>query len=227
MDEEITGLKAKMELKGTKELAGCEFYEGLLHERDIVLVKSGIGKVNAAVCTQALIGEYGVDCVINTGAAGSMAPGVGIGDVVISTDLVQHDYDTSTFGDDVIGTIPRLGKRFFEADEGLISAAYSASHKGIKLHKGRIATGDQFIADRERKDRIKSIFAPLCVEMEGAAIAHACYLNKVPFVVIRSISDNSDGDADLSFEKFVHMAAENSSRIVEEILRAYPTITAK
>ncbi|MCL2564309.1 MAG: 5'-methylthioadenosine/adenosylhomocysteine nucleosidase [Defluviitaleaceae bacterium] len=220
LDEEITHLKSKMEILETEKFAGCEFFSGQLHGKDTVLVKCGIGKVNAAVCTQALIDGYGVDCVINTGAAGSMDEKVGIGDVVISTDLVQHDYDTSTFGDE-IGAIPRLGMKFFEADEALVTAAHLSSDKGLKLHKGRIATGDQFIADRDRKDRIKSLFSPLCVEMEGAAIAHACYLNQVPFVVIRSISDNSDGDADISFEKFVHMAAKNSSLIVEEILRNY------
>lgn len=217
LDEEITHLKSNMEISEIKELASCEFFKGRLHNKDTVLVKCGIGKVNAAVCTQALIDLFRVGCVINTGAAGSMDEKVGIGDVVISTDLVQHDYDTSSFGGE-IGAIPRLGMKFFEADEKLINAAYSSSDKGLKLHKGRIATGDQFIADKERKDRIKSLFAPLCVEMEGAAIAHACYLNRIPFVVIRSISDNSDGDADISFEKFVHIAAKNSSMIVEEIL---------
>ena len=219
MDEEIIRLKANMDIQLTKTIAGFEFYKGRLNGRDTVLVKCGIGKVNAALCTQALIDAFAPGCIINTGVAGSMAEGVGIGDVVVSLDLVQHDFDTSTFGDDLIGTIPRLGKRFFEADKALIQAASAC--KGIKIHKGRIATGDQFIADKGKKDRIRELFSPLCVEMEGAAIAQACYLNNMPFVVIRSISDGSDDDADVSFEKFVHIAAENSSLIVEELLKNY------
>jgi len=221
MEEEISTLKSKMEIIETKVAAGCEFLKGRLDERDVVLVKCGIGKVNAAICTQALIDSFRVSCVINTGVAGSMDDSVRVCDVVVSTDLVQHDFDTSAFGDDVIGSIPRLGMRFFKADGRLINAAYYTKAKGLKLHIGRVATGDQFIADKESKDKIKALFSPLCVEMEGAAIAHACYLNKVPFVVIRSISDNSDGNADMSFENFVHIAAKNSSLIVEEILRNY------
>jgi len=221
MDEEVLNLKAKMETLETKIIAGCEFIKGRLHGRDTVLVKCGIGKVNAAVCTQALIGNFSVDYIINTGVAGSMDDAVGVCDVVISTDLVQHDFDTSAFGDDAVGTIPRLGVRFFKADSSLINAAYNSNSSGLKLHVGRIATGDQFIADKAHKEKIKSLFTPLCVEMEGAAIAHACHLNNVPFVVVRSISDNSDGEAEMAFEKFIHVAANNSSLIVEEILSSY------
>jgi len=221
IDEEVAGLKSKMEIIETKTVAGCTFFRGKLQGKDIVLVKCGIGKVNAALCTQALIDGFSPGCVINIGAAGNMSDELGIGDVVVSTDLVQHDFDASAFGKYEIGTISQLGVRFFKADTGLINAALKASIDGHKIHKGRIATGDQFIADESRKERIKTLFEPLCVEMEGAAIAHVCYLNEVPFVVIRSISDNSDGSADISFEKFILLAAKNSSLIVEEIVKGY------
>ena len=221
MEDEIMGLKAKMEITETAKLAGYEFFKGKLCGREVVLVRCGIGKVNAAVCTQALIGKYSPDYIINTGVAGSMDESVGICDIVVSDELVQHDFSTSAFGGYDDGEIPMLGFKYFKADERLIEAALGTAldTDSHKIHKGRIATGDQFISDKDIKSRIKSLFDPLCVEMEGAAIAHACYLNDVSFVVIRSISDNSDGEADISFEKFVLLAAENSSLIVEKILR--------
>jgi len=219
INEEIAGLKSKMELLETVTIAGNEFFRGNLYGCEIVLVKCGIGKVNAALCTQALIDKFSPKFVINTGVAGSMDASAGIGDIVVSDDLVQHDFDTSAFGGCEVGEISRLGIRFFKADDRLIKAALGADVTTYKMLKGRIATGDQFIAEKERKDRIKELFDPLCVEMEGASIAHVCYLNDVPFVVIRAVSDNADGAADISFEKFLELAAMNSSLIVEGILR--------
>jgi len=219
MDEEVNGLKSKMELVESVQIAGNEFFKGNLYGREIVVVKCGIGKVNAAICTQALIDRFAPQFVINTGVAGSMDARAGIGDIVVSDDLVQHDFDSTAFGDSEVGEIPRLGMRFFKADKLLIDVALSAPVDTYKLLKGRIATGDQFIADAAHKNKIKELFAPLCVEMEGAAIAHACHLNSVPFVVIRAVSDNADGSADITFEKFLNLAATNSSLIVEAILR--------
>ena len=220
MIEEINALKSKMEVLETVSIAGNEFFRGNLYGCEIVLVKCGIGKVNAALCTQALIDKFSPDYVINTGVAGSMDTSAGIGDIVVSSDLVQHDFDASAFGGCEVGEISRLGIRFFKADDRLIAAALGADAATYKMLKGRIATGDQFIAEKERKDRIKELFDPLCVEMEGASIAHVCYLNDVPFVVIRAVSDNADGSADISFETFLELAALNSSLIVEQILRS-------
>jgi len=218
MDEEVVYLKSKMEILETVTVASNEFFRGKLYGCDIVVVKCGIGKVNAAICTQALIDRFAPQFIINTGVAGSMHPSAGIGDIVVSDDLVQHDFDSSAMEYE-FGEIPRLGMRFFKADERLINAAFGASIDTYKMLKGRIATGDQFIADEARKDRIKELFGPLCVEMESAAIAHACYLNDVPFVVIRAVSDNADGSADITFEKFLDLAAVNSSLIVEAIIQ--------
>lgn len=219
MNEEVSGLKAKMEILETVTIAGNEFVRGKLYEREIVVVKCGIGKVNAAICTQALIDRFAPQFIINTGVAGSMDSSVVIGDIVISDDLVQHDFDSTALGDCEAGYIPRLGARFFKADERLIEAALATPLSIYSLLKGRIATGDQFIADAAHKQKINELFDPLCVEMEGAAIAHACFLNNVPFVVIRAISDNSDGSAEMAFEKFLGLAAVNSSLIVEAIIQ--------
>jgi len=220
MDEEIAGLKSKMEIIETTKIAGCEFFRGQICGREVVLVKCGIGKVNAAVCTQALIDRFAPDYIINTGVAGSMDEKASIGDIIVSNELVQHDFDTTAFGNYEAGQIPRLDMRFFKADERLSRAALGTSIVEHKMLKGRIATGDQFIADKGHKEKIKELFDPLCVEMEGASIAQTCYLNDVPFVVIRAVSDNSDGSADISFEKFLSLAARNSSLIVEEILQS-------
>jgi len=225
MEEEIIYIKSKMEILNSREIIGTVVYAGKMNGQNVVLARCGIGKVNAAVCTQMLIDLYNVDCVINTGIAGSMNADVHLGDVVISTKLVQHDFDATSFDDDEPGFIPRMGVKFFEADKTLCDLAYENANGVLaalnaKAHKGIIATGDQFIDDTAVKARIAHIFNPLCVEMEGAAIAHACYLNNIAFIVIRAISDNSDGDIK-TYENYVDIAAKNSSAIVEKIIEAY------
>ena len=225
MEEEIIYIKSKMEILITREIIGTTVYAGKINGQNVVLARCGIGKVNAAVCTQMLIDLYNVDCVINTGVAGSMNSNVHLGDVVISTKLVQHDFDATAFGDDELGFIPRLGIKFFEADKNLCNIAFENANdvlaaKGAKAHKGIIATGDQFISDKSVKEKIGKEFSPLCVEMEGAAIAHACFLNNIPFIVIRAISDNSDGDIKV-YENYIEIAAKNSSSIVEKIIESY------
>jgi len=225
MEEEIIYIKSKMEILDTRNIIGTVVYSGKMNGKNVVLARCGIGKVNAAVCTQMLIDLYNVGCIINTGVAGSMHSNVHLGDVVISTELVQHDFDTTAFEEDEPGFIPRLGVRFFEADKALCGIAYEnassvLSAEGAKAHKGIIATGDQFISDMAAKERIGNIFKPLCVEMEGAAIAHACHLNNIPFIVIRAISDNSDGDTK-TYDNYIDIAAKNSSSITEKIIEAY------
>ena len=225
MEEEIIYIKSKMEILDTKNIIGTTVYTGKMNSHSVVLARCGIGKVNAAVCTQMLIDLYEVDCVINTGVAGSMNANVHLGDVVISTKLVQHDFDTTAFGGDEPGAIPRLGVKFFEADKTLCDIAHKNANTilacvNAKVHKGIIATGDQFISNAALKEKIAKTFDPLCVEMEGAAIAHACYLNNIPFIVIRAISDNSDGDAK-TYDNYIEIAAKNSSSIVEKIVEDY------
>lgn len=219
MDEEVALLREKAEIIAAKNILGSDFYMAKYNGKNIVIVKCGIGKVNAAICAQVLIDHFAVDSIINTGVAGAIFKELKIGDVVISTDTVQHDMDTSVLGDPV-GTIPRMDESFFKADETLIELAKAAGEQCTdhKVYTGRIASGDQFISSSEQKNKIWKLFGAYCAEMEGAAIGHACYLNRVPFVIIRSISDNADGEAGMSFTEFTHIAAVNSSKMVERVL---------
>ncbi|WP_246231660.1 5'-methylthioadenosine/adenosylhomocysteine nucleosidase [Sporosarcina jiandibaonis] len=222
MIEEVEILRDKMEIESTETIAGMEFYKGTLDGENIVLVQSGVGKVNAAACTQALVDHFGVDYLINSGVAGGLTTDVTIGDIVISTDAVQHDFDITAFGEKP-GVIARMDTSYFKADEKLIQLAQSATrglNEDINVVQGRIASGDQFIASPEQKDWITENFSPYAVEMEGAAIAHVAHLNEVPFVIIRSISDDASGEAEVKYEDFVKTAAENASKMIEEMIKA-------
>jgi len=220
MDEEVALIKSTMNVENTIEKAGCKFLAGTIEGKNAVVVRCGIGKVNAAMCTQILIDLFNVDAVINTGAAGALASGITVGDVVISTDAQQHDMDCSPLGDP-IGVIPRMKESIFKADTKLIKAAFEASDKVIdgKTVMGRVVSGDQFIASSDVKDKLINIFKGSCAEMEGAAIAHICYMNSVPYVIIRNISDSADGSADVSFSEFCITAAEHSGKIVLEMMK--------
>ena len=223
MEEEVELLKGKMDIKETTEIAGMTFYSGKLHGKNVVLVRSGVGKVNMATCTQILADKFNVTALLNSGVAGTMDPELNQGDVVISTDAVQHDFDTTVFGDP-LGEISRLGITFFDADKELIEVAKKAASNidGVVIKEGRVASGDQFVAGGAVSDRIKEHFGNVsAVEMEGAAMAQVAYLNKIPFVVLRAISDKADGSADLSYEEFLPIAAKNASSIVEEFVKLY------
>ena len=223
MEEEVEILKDKMNIKETTEIAGMTFYSGTLHDKNVVLVRSGVGKVNMATCTQILVDKFNVTALLNSGVAGTMDPELNQGDIVISSDTVQHDFDTTVFGDP-LGEISRLGITFFEADKALVDVAKQAASnvKGVVVKEGRVASGDQFVAGGAVSDRIKENFGNVsAVEMEGAAMAQVAYLNKIPFVVLRAISDKADGSADLSYEEFLPIAAKNASSIVEEFVKLY------
>lgn len=220
MEEEIAHLKEKLENISAEKAAGLEYFHGDYAGKHVVLVVSGIGKVNAAVCTQAMVDRFGVDCVINTGVAGGLAEGLHIGDILISADAVQHDMDTSALGDPV-GVIPRMAESCFKADPGLIRLAQEAAAESGESYRtvvGRVASGDQFIGTEEGRERIRSIVQGDCAEMEGAAIAHACWLNGTPFVIIRAISDGADEDAEMDFGQFSKIAAKRSGELVEKML---------
>lgn len=220
MAEEIAYLKEKIEIVTTKSVIGLQFHVGKYCGNSIVLVISGIGKVNAAVCTQVLIDHFGVDYIINTGVAGAVSSELHIGDILISTDAVQHDMDVSALGDPV-GTIPRLAESYFKADEMMVRLAQEAAAETADEYQvllGRVASGDQFIGTKEGKERIRKYVQGDCAEMEGAAIAHACWLNRIPFVIIRAISDSADEEANMSYEQFVVLAAKRSSALVEKML---------
>jgi adenosylhomocysteine nucleosidase len=221
VEEEIFELKSKMEVVAVKKMIGSEFYIGKMHGKSVVLVRSGVGKVNAAICAQVLIDLYAVDYIVNTGVAGALAPELTIGDVVISEDCVQHDFDLE-LADIPRGVIPKMPDSFFKADDELVRLAQAAARTVLgdeKVHAGRIATGDQFIASGEAKNFIRDTFQALCTEMEGAAIAQTCVLNKIPFVIIRSISDQADENAASSFGEFFRDTAKNSGDITELIIK--------
>ena len=226
MEEEVISLKRKMEEGDTKEIqakemAGMSFFIGKIENTEVVVVRCGIGKVNAAICTQVLIDQFEVEKVINIGVAGGLHPDIEIGDIVISSDTVEHDMDVTAFGHEK-GMIPRMDRSFFEADNRLVEIAKEAAKdlKGtFNVFTGRIASGDQFVSSMEVKDLIYSTFSAYCAEMEGAAIAHTCYLNKVPFVVIRSISDKADQSAEVNFDEFVHLAARNATTMIETMIK--------
>jgi len=220
MDEEILYLKEKMDIVTLKKAVGLEFHIGRFSGNGIVLVRSGIGKVNAAICTQAMIDLFGVDYVINIGVAGALHEGLRVGDILISEDAVQHDMDASSLGDP-IGTIPRMAESYFRADEVLVRLAMEAAQdagEDFQVMAGRVASGDQFICTKEARDKIRRSVKGDCAEMEGAAIAHACWLNRIPFVIIRAISDGANEEAGMSFEKFCAIAAKRSSDLVERML---------
>ncbi|EOD01291.1 5'-methylthioadenosine/adenosylhomocysteine nucleosidase [Caldisalinibacter kiritimatiensis] len=221
MDEEIEIIKDKMTIDKIQQVAGMEFYLGKLEDREVVLVRCGIGKVNAAVCTQILISKFSVSMVINTGVAGAIYDELNIGDIVISKDVIQHDFDATAFGYK-LGEIPRLDEYIFKGDERLIEITKQVTKEQLKGHKafvGRILSGDVFVASAEKKDSLWKNFEGYCAEMEGAAIGHTCYLNNIPFVILRAMSDKADGSAHVNFNEFVHKAARNSANIVQEIVK--------
>lgn len=222
MDIEVDGLKDLMEIEEIEETAGMKYYKGTLYGDKIIVVQCGIGKVNAGICTQTLISKYHVKCIINTGVAGALSKDLDIGDIVISTKVLQHDFDVSPIGYKR-GEIPYTGVVEFPADRGLIDKlqdAITTSVVGASVREGVICTGDQFIDTMEKKQQILEYFSDgICCEMEGGAIAQVCYLNGVPFVILRCISDNTRGDAPADYEKFKEMAAERNIAVLEQLLK--------
>ena len=223
MDIEVDNLKKASEISNKISIADMEFNEGKLGGVDVVIVKCGMGKVNAAICAQILINSFGVTGVINTGVAGSLNNKLNIGDVVIAQDIVQHDYDISPLGFKK-GEIPYTGLVFFKTDESLRKKAFEGAKNfapDIQVIEGRICTGDQFIATKEQKNKIISNFGGDCCEMEGGAIAQTCYLNHIPFVVIRAISDKADSSETPDFNEFEASAAKLCANITEYIVKNF------
>ncbi|MBO7744970.1 5'-methylthioadenosine/adenosylhomocysteine nucleosidase [Paenibacillus sp. MWE-103] len=219
MAEEIELLHKHVVKTGSFVKAGIEYTEGTLHGHNVVFCKSGVGKVNAAVCTQVLI-DAGADCVLFTGVAGAVAPSLNIGDIVVSTSCLQHDFDVTPLGF-ARGQIPYQDVWEFQAAPDLVELAASACERlfpGRSL-KGKVLSGDQFIASR---DAVRGLYEELggaCTEMEGASLAQVCAMNGVPFVVIRSMSDKADGSAHVNFAEFTIQASVNSHAIIDDMLR--------
>lgn len=222
MDSEVSELKNSLENSEITELFGLSFCKGKLFEKDVVVVKSGIGKVNSALCAQLLVTNFGVNKIINTGIAGALGEGLGVFDFVVSTGAVFHDVDVRVF-DYKIGQIPGL-PQIFESDKNMVNVAINAFKrtsfsKNHKIQAGLIASGDQFISSNEQKSFIKENFLPLCAEMEGASIAQASYLCKIPFVIVRCLSDMADSNAENIYTFNENEAAKASSDLVKEMIK--------
>lgn len=221
MEIEVNRIKEQMEDVSVTDKAGMSFFEGKWNGNDVVVVRSGIGKVNAAVCAQILVDTFHADAIINTGIAGSLKNEINIGDIVLSTDAIQHDMDAQGFGY-APSVIPQMEVSDFQADEKLIELAKKCCAEvcpDIQVFTGRVVSGDQFISDKKKKEWLSSQFEGLCAEMEGAAIAQAAYLNHVPFLIIRAISDKADDSATMDYPEFEAMAAENSVKLLADIVR--------
>ena len=219
MDEEVTALKEAMDVRETVERAGMNFVKGTIGSKEVTVVRSGIGKVNAGICAQILVSEFQAEVLINTGIAGSLDARIDIGDMVISTDALYHDMAATAFGYP-LGQVPRMDLLAFPADERLVKLAVEANAEAnpdIHTFTGRVVSGDQFVASDEVKEKILKNFGGLCTEMEGAAIAHAAYLNKVSCVIIRAISDKADGSASEDYPTFEKKAIEHSVRLVKNL----------
>lgn len=219
MEQEIESLLRAMTSQKVTEKAGSTFYEGKLEGRDTVVVRCGIGKVNAALCAQILCDVFSVTHLINTGIAGSLCNDLDIGDLVVSSDAMYHDFDCCHFGY-AAGQVPGMPISF-PADEQLIQYALNAVESVHPGHGklGRVASGDQFVSQKEKKSAIIATTGALCTEMEGAAIAHTAYRNGVPFVILRAISDKADDSAEMDYPTFEHIAAHRCAAVTVALAR--------
>lgn len=215
METEVGLLKEAMGGAAHSTIAGMDFATGSLGGVPVVVVRSGVGKVNAALCVQVLVDRFGVTGIVNTGAGGSLDAAIDIGDVVVSTDAMYHDVEATFFGYEA-GQVPGMPVAY-AADAALRRLAVEAVAKAapdIRAFEGRVVSGDVFVDDHDVKVRIARRFGGLCCEMEGAAIAQASWVNGIPFVIVRAISDKADGSQGKSYQEFEDKAARDCSRIV-------------
>lgn len=220
MELEVEQLKSQMTIERIVKKASMEFFTGTLNGVDAVIVRSGIGKVNAALCVQILADVFQVTHVINTGVAGSLNASLDIGDILVSQDALYHDMDVTIFGYQP-GEVPQMGFREFKANTEMIDVAVASCKEvnpDINVRTGRVVSGDQFISSKEVKKHLIETFAGDCAEMEGAAIAHGAYLNNIPFVIIRAISDKADDSAEMDYPSFEKAAAAHSARLVAHMI---------
>lgn len=219
MSVEVDALIAKLESREEETVGGVKFNTGTLFGKKIAVARCGVGKVFAAICAEAMIMRYSPSLIVNTGVGGALSDDLRPTDTVIAESLLQHDMDTSPLGDPV-GLISGINKIYFEADERAVSILSEAADRlGIKARRGRIATGDKFVASKEEKERIVAEFSADVCEMEGGAIAHTAFVNGTPFAVIRAISDSADGGANMDYMEFLPIAAKNSAALTEELIK--------
>lgn len=222
MEIEAKALIDLMENKKEEEISSVVFHKGTLQAKDVVVAVCGVGKVNSAVCTQTMILKYHPELIINTGVGGGIRNDMEIGEIVLAKDVLQHDMDTSPLGDPR-GFISGINKVYIPAHTAANEAFINISHSlpSLKVSVGRIASGDQFINSDDQRRRLTSEFGADVCEMEGASIGQVCYLNNVPFCVLRAVSDNGDDSSNFDFMKFCAKAAENSVLLLTEFLKLY------
>lgn len=219
MELEVQALKNLMVNAETRNISGIEFYRGSINGCEAVVAVAGVGKVNAAVCAEAMILSYAPDCLINVGVAGGLSQELGIGDIAVASAVVEHDMDTTPIGDPR-GFISGINTVEMKADArvtGMVTDAVKAA--GINYRCGVIASGDQFIASKEQRGEIMKNFDAIAAEMEGASVGHVCMMNGVPFAVIRAISDGANSDSVTDYPTFAKAAAQNSVKIILEFLK--------
>jgi len=217
MQEELSELLKYLNLQKEYEIFDLKFYEGIIHDNNFILVECGVGKVNAARCTQILIDNMKVDYVFNIGVAGGIDNSLHVGDIVVGKRLVQHDFDITAFNHEK-GYIPNVGV-YVESDEYLVRLAESCKEEiGVNVLTGTIASGDIFCTETRMSEKIRNKFDALCVEMEGASIAQVCYLSHVPFVIIRSISDVPNNDNVITYEEFLETSSRNVAKFMAGVL---------
>lgn len=220
MKSEVEQLTARMEAVQMVSQTGMDFYVGTLAGKEVVVVQCGVGKVNAALCTQILADRFNVSAIINTGIAGSLQAEINIGDVVLSEDAIYHDMDVTVFGY-AAGEVPGIGRASFPADHHLIKVAEQSCREAnpdIDVFVGRVVSGDQFIMSREKKEWLKANFGGFCTEMEGAAIAHGAWRNEIPFLIIRAISDKADDSAGMTMDEFEPLAIDHTVKLLMTML---------
>lgn len=221
MNEEMIEIQKKMANLKENKINNLNFFEGTIQNQECVLVECGIGKVNAARTTQIMIDNYDIDFVINIGTAGGLNKVLGVTDIVIGKRLVQHDFDITAFGREK-GFITGIGK-FIESDKKLVEKCETIMKqinidKNFQVISGTIASGDLFCTDEKQAQNIRNEFGADCVEMEGAAIAQICYLDEIPFVVIRSISDSPNGKNHMDFDEYLQIASKRGAEFLERFL---------
>ena len=221
MEPEVCALIDALSDRESETVSGITFYTGNLYGKRVAIARCGIGKVFAAICAQTMILRYSPDLIINTGVGGALASGITTGDIVVATDLCQHDMDTSAIGDPK-GLVSGINMIYFEADKRAVQLLLdSAAALGLNARQGRIASGDKFIASKGEKERIVSDFSADACEMEGCAIAQTAFVNSTPFAVVRAISDSADGEATMDYPTFLPIAAKNSTNLTLALIKAW------
>lgn len=213
--EEMEAIKEIMINISSIDIYNLKIYTGTINNKEFLLVRGGVGKVNTSRVCQIITDKFDLDCIINLGSAGGLSEDLNIGDIVLGEKLVQHDFDVTAFGREK-GFIPETGK-FFESDKNLLEKCKNIKIDNQKIVTGIISSGDIFLTDTKLKEKIKQDFNATCVEMEGAAIAQVCILNKVPFLVIRSISDIPNGKNEIDFNKYLKLASKNCAEFIKQL----------